>query len=426
MAAPPFGRWGWMLLLAGMLSSLAAAPCWSVEFAPLFLSNYAAAVAAAKRQGRLLFVLHLSGDFTAPDALGDEGEAYQSLALSDERVIAHLRDRYVATFRQVGPPATLNLVAVRGKLNPVEPKRQHAMAYICLPDERVIHFIPGFVTAKELLAELTWAEGCYFDFIRFPPAEQPLAVRQTHLAAVGPADVELYSKDVKTRWLLDAPIRDVGPDDLTAVVHGARQLRTARLDERFAGPENALPSRVFYDALADHAGLAPSAAHLVLSEYPLVPLAQLAQPLYEVWTHDRYWQLQPRRQEIKDWFLSRVGKGKPLLLLVTIQKPPIGEPQRRQLIAWPPKDGDLPLAEFNVLELSLDELTVLTADAGLPALTAERGRLPRFVVYDRAGRRRAVVTSSDGISRLRTAMKASSQPGVAAGASDETKDRRDE
>ncbi|HZL90234.1 MAG TPA: hypothetical protein VFB96_17855 [Pirellulaceae bacterium] len=421
MAAPAHGRWGWMLLEAGVIFSLAVAHSWALEPVPL-VSDYQAAVSAAKREGRLLFVLHFSGDFSAPPALGEEGKAYQALALSDERVLALLRERYVATFQQVGPPASLSLVAERKK-KAAEPQQQHAMAYICLPDERVIHFVPGFVSATELLSELKWAESCYYDFIRFPAAEQPLAVRQMHLAAVSPADAKLYGTEVKTRWLLDSPVRDASAADLTAVVQGARQLRTTRLDERFGGPENALPVRAFYDALADHAGLEPSAGHLVLFEYPLVPLAQLAQPLYEAWTRDRFWQLQPRRQELKDWFVSRVGKGKPVLLAVTVEKPPIGEPERRQLIPWPPKDSDLPLEEFEILELSLDELTLLTADAGLPTLTAQRGRLPRFVVYDRAGRRRAVLTTSDGITRLRTVMRASAQPGVVA-APTETKDGR--
>lgn len=413
MAMPAIGRWGWMML-AGVLWLFPFAPCWSEGRIPLS-ADYAAAVAKAKREGRLLLVLHFSGDFVAHTGLGPEGEAYQSLALRDDRAIELLQDRFVATFRHVGTPATMNLAAERGKPRRVETKEQHAIAYVCLPDERVIHFIPGFVTADELLAELKLAENCYFDFLRFPPAEQPLAVRQVHLAAAPPADTELFIKSAKTRWLLDAPVREFGPDDLLAAVRSARALRTTRLDERFAGPENSLPHRVFYDALADHAGLEPTAAHLVLSEYPLVPLPQLARPLYEAWCRERFWQISPRRNDVKEWFLGHVGKGKPVLLAITAERAPADEPEPRQLVAWPPRPEDeLPLADFDVLEMSLDELALVMTDANLPALFAQPNDLPRFVLYDRSGRRRTVLNTSDGISRLHRAMKSSAQPGVAA------------
>jgi hypothetical protein len=56
----------------------------------------------------------------------------------------------------------------------------------------------------------------------------------------------------------------------------------------------------------------------------------------------------------------------------------------------------------------------LHIDAGLEPLSAERDHMPQFVVFDRAGRRKAVLSSRDGIAKLRQAMRASAQPGVAA------------
>lgn len=420
-ALVPSGRW----LLAAALLLATPLHGWPVEAPEPLLGNYATALAEAQREGRLLLVLHLSGDFSAPGVPGDEGTAYQALALNDERVQKLLRSRFVTTYRHVGDPASLNFVAARGKLKPADPERQHAIAYICLPDERVIHFVPGFVTAERLLAELAWAESCYFDFIRFPKSEQAVAARQLHLAALG-TDAEPFAKAVRTRWLLDAPVREDDAEHLAAVITGARHVRLGRLDERFAGPENAALARPFYDALADHASIGPSPAHMVLSEYPLVGLKELAPPLYNIWTRDRFWALGPRREELKSWFLSRQGKGKPLVLAVTGDSRPMSDPEPRQRFPWPPPEGhDLPLKEFEVLELSLQELVVLTADAGLPALAAQRNDLPRFVLYDRAGRRRAMLTLSDGITKLRTMMRTCAQPGVAA-ASDPEKRRRDE
>lgn len=416
----PLGRWliAAALLLATLLNG------WPVEAREPFLANYAAALTQAQREGRLLLVLHLSGDFSAPDVPADEGKAYQALALNDERVQELLRSRFVVTYCHVGDPASLNLVAVRGKLKPAEPDSPHAIAYICLPDERVIHFVPGFVTAERLLAELAWAENCYFDFIRFPESEQAVAARQLHLAALA-TDAEPFAKAVRTRWLLSAPVRDDDAEHLAAVIKGARHVRMGRLDERFAGPENALLARPFYDALADHASISSSPAHMILSEYPLVPLQELAPPLYNLWTRDHFWALGPRREELKNWFLARHGKGKPLLLAVTGDSRPMDEPEPRQRFPWPPPDSpDIPLKEFEVLELSLDELVVLTADAGLPALAAQPTDLPRFVLYDRAGRRRAVLVFSDGIAKLRTMMRTCAQPGVAAASAAE-KRRKD-
>jgi hypothetical protein len=273
------------------------------------------------------------------------------------------------------------------------------------------------------LAELTWAENCYFDFIRFPGSEQAAAARQMHLAAAA-AEAESFATAVRTRWLLDAPLREGDGEHLTAVITGTRHVRMARLDERFAGPENALPARAFYDALADHASVGPSPAHLVLSEYPLVPLKELAPPLYRIWSRDHFWALGLRRDELKSWFVSRHGNGKPLLLAVTVNRAPIDEGETQQRIEWPPRDGhDLPLDEFEALELALGELIVLMADAGLPPLSAQRDDLPRFLLFDRAGKRRAMLTERDGIAKLRTMMRTCAQPGVAATADSEKRGR---
>jgi hypothetical protein len=385
-------------------------------------ADYPAAVAKAGNEGRLLLVLDLSEDFTARGLAGEEVKAYQSLAF-DARVRDLLDDRFVATFRQVGMPASLNLVSQRGKLKQAEPHKQHAIAYVCLPDERVIHFVPGFVAADQLYRELLWAEQCYFDLIRFPAGEQPVAARQMHLDAADPADVELLRSRTQTGWLLHKRVREYSRDNLATSVRAVRQLRLTRLDERFAGAQNAMPARVFYDALADHGSLETTSAHAVLAEFPLPPLADLASPLYEIWFRDHFWQLSPRRGELKDWFVQRVGKGKPVLLAVTGTHLPPGEAEPRKLISWPPTgDANLPLTEFDVLELTLDELTVLITDAGHAPLSAQRQELPQFVVYDRIGRRKAVLSPRDGISKLRLAMRAPAQPGVAA-ASDKGKKR---
>lgn len=408
-----FSRWGWMLLAGAVSLATPQYRCAAEDPVPL-LGDYPAAVAQAQREGRLLFVLHLSGDFAAASVPGEIGEGYRELALNDEQVQELLRSHFVVTFRHVGTPASLNLVAVRGKLKVAEPLQQHAIAYICLPDQRVIHFIPGFVTAEELLAELAWARNCYFDFVRFPDSEQPAAARQLHLASAGADNVELFAKGMKTRWLLDSPVREDDVEHLAAVVQQARKVRTTRLDERFAGPENALLARSFYDALADHAPLGPSPAHLILSEYPLASLDILARPLYETWTSDQFWALGPRRKELQSWFQARHGKGQPLLLAVT-GSAPTGQPEAGQLFAWPlsGKDG-LSLKEFEVIELSLEELMMLVGDVGLAPLAAQRDDLPRFVLFDRAGRRRAVLTRRDGIAKLRTMLRTCAQPGVAA------------
>ena len=386
--------------------------------------DYPTAVAHARLEGRLLFVLDLSGDFTTPGIPGQEGSAYQALALN-ARVRELLGERFVAAMRNVGMPSSLNLVAERGKLKEGKPNPQHAMAYVCLPDERVVHFIPGFVTAEQLDAELAWAEQCYLDLIRFPAHEQPIAARQSHLDAIDPIDLELLSKRTQSGWLLDQPTREYSAAHLASAVRTVRQLRQTRLDDRFAGEQNALVARSFYHALADHGGLETTCAHAVLAEFPLPPLADLAGPLYSTWFADHYWQLSPRRGELKEWFTQRVGKGKPILLVVTSPAAAPGEAEPRSQFAWPPRDGsDLPIAEFDVLDLTLAELTVMMTDAGHAPLVSQRQELPRFVVYDRAGRRKAVLSQRDGISKLRLAMRASVQPGVAK-ASGPTK-RRDE
>src|SRR5687767_6291928 len=105
MIALPTAPWRWIV---AALAVLVVVLDRSVADERLTLqADYPAAVAKARSEGRLLFVLDLSGDFTASGLPGEEVKAYHSLAF-DARVRDLLDDRFVATFRQVGMPASLN------------------------------------------------------------------------------------------------------------------------------------------------------------------------------------------------------------------------------------------------------------------------------------------------------------------------------
>ena len=185
----------------GNVSRLAGGRCGAVVAAEpvAWLADEAAAITRARKQGKLLLVVQLTGDFAKNSAESREAQIYRRVTLADRRVAAALADRFVVTYRHVGEADTLQRQYPPKQKPPLAPAEQ-AITYVCLPDLRVLHCVPGFVSADELLKELAWVEGAYSKLLQAPEAEQPLALRTAHLAAVAKADAALFAKLFPSRW----------------------------------------------------------------------------------------------------------------------------------------------------------------------------------------------------------------------------------
>jgi hypothetical protein len=325
-------------------------------------ADHAAAVARARREGKLVLVVHLSGDFAQNSPESPEAKLYRNYILGDPQVARLVRDRFVVAMRSVGtaqctprvhPAPAKDTRTPAGKILPPPVERvEMAVAYICLPDERVLHFVPGFVTPAELCAELKWAEAAYARVAAEPSSAWPAGWRERHVAAVEPSDREAFASLFASRWpaekkataptlsdelLIDkgAPAEERGTDHLapeyaTSDLNGA--MRASLALWRFAYDQQAGQNKQFKadaaleraqqtshatSVLAAHGSLGKNLAHLVLAEFPLVYLNDLAAPAYEACSGERFWQTSLRRPELFHWWSQCHASRRKTLLIIS-------------------------------------------------------------------------------------------------------------
>ena len=424
MAVCPNLRWLACVLVAAAAAQAAAAAA-QAESPPLWLDRDAA-LAQARKQGKLLFVVHVSSDFTQDAAASREARLYRTTALADPRVAKLLAERLTPTLRGVGETGTLRL-AKKDKAA----DQDFAIAYVCLPDERVLHFIPGFVSSDELLAELTWAERCYADLTKLPAGEQPLAARRAHLAAVAKSDLPEFARRFPSRWDAEELLAGESTVELPDAAAAARATFDSMLAARLGPQWHREASAGGLAPLAAHGGVAGELAHFILSEFPLAALGDLASPAYAACSGHRLFTNPKRRADLAAWWALSRKAGKPTLLVIgdddyfaassyfamvprfrsgpggLLRSPPTTAQRSRPLpratfvepptpppgasadappFQWPPKDATgLPgLSKLAVQVVTLDELSLLLSDAALPPVSYVRGQPLRFLVHDAA------------------------------------------
>lgn len=397
------------LLRHHRLLALACVLCWPLAGATAqekvaWLSDRAEVAIQARKDGKLLLVVHLSGDFAKNAADSAEAKTYRAAALADPRVRKELSSRFVVLYQQAGEAEVLRKL-LAAKTQPV--RTDFALTYVCLPDLRVIHFISGFVSADQLLGELAWAEKSYATIAGLPSADEPLVARKAHQAAIAKSDWALFERSFKTRWTAESLANGPSTVELPAVLtaaHGAVELSLAqRMGKSWQrlGAQNALPP------LLAHGELGRDLAHLVLSEFPLVSLGDLERPAFEVCTGHRFWQASRRREALASWWKTETAGSKPLLLVVADD----GLSQSASDASghvWPPaKPETLPLlAQFAVQTVSLDELAAVASDAGLDPLTYRATNPPRFVTLAAGGKSPVLLGKAASLTRLAQVMSA--------------------
>jgi hypothetical protein len=295
------------LCLATGLSAVSAARADGV----VWQTDLPAATAIAHKQGKLLLVVQHTGDFTDAATAAREARLYQSVALADKAVEDALAGRFVVLCQAVGPPASLRPVAA-SKTRTATPAKPLVLTYICLPDQRVLHCIPGFVSSAELLAELDWVERAYREVSSAPADGQSLALRQAHLAKLAVADRALFSANFPSRWHEGALKHGSSTVELPQALAAAK----ATLVRSLAARSVTGGSKTALSAMASHGSVGVEFAHLVLAEFPLVDLADFARPAFEAYAERRFWEKPARASDNAAWLVSEQKAGRPVLLVV--------------------------------------------------------------------------------------------------------------
>jgi hypothetical protein len=389
------------LLVVPAAANLAAEPTW--------MSDLAEATSQAQKHGKLLLVIHLNTDFAVDGRASKAAQLFRAVALSDDELQKRLQSRFVVACQGAGSSnRLLGAAATRGKsTSRVEPT---ALTYFCLPDGRVLHFVPGYLTSAELSAAVDWVEATYAKLLRVPSREMEHTLRECHLQRIHAADLQAYAASFPSRW--SAGELKAGPStaDLPAALTAARTAFGRSLTRRVAGETG--PRAV--SVLSAQGTIGAELAHLVMSEFPLISLVDLQRPAFETWTRQRYWAASPRREMLVAWWNERVDREEPALLVIaddvyarselTVADPP-------DTFVWPPASGaDMPELERMATQLiSIDELAQLMADADLPAIKyPPADGPPRFVLARRGSKTPLVIRKSEGTSRLARVLAATS------------------
>ncbi|HEX5104466.1 MAG TPA: hypothetical protein VFV87_11675 [Pirellulaceae bacterium] len=399
---------GWLLI------SLSA----NAEEVPRWLDNRAEAAQQARKEGKLLVVVELSGDFARNAADARELQLYRSLAAADPRIAAEFRSRYVVARQHVGEAESLRKLPTapsRSKAAAAE-RTDYAITYICLPDERVLHFVPGFVTSDELLAELAWAEKCYAKVAAVASAGEELAARQAHQAAAAKSDLALFHKRFPSRWSGEALAEGPSTVDLPMGLVAARDTVADSLAQRLGGSWSRRDLPALLAALSAHGALGREIAHLLLAEFPLVALGDVERPAFEACSGQRFWEASSRREKLAQWWKESRAGGKPVLLVVA-DDPHAVAAASASAFMWPPENTELvPQLPLFASELvSIDELAALATDASLPAMTYRAGQAPpRYLVFSADGKPAVHLGKSTNLTRLSQALEAATGAGALA------------
>jgi hypothetical protein len=400
------------LVAAGV--ALLAASASAADELP-WIADRMAAFAKAADERKLVLVIDVAGDFLVDPAASPQLTFYRSLALSDRRVAELIASRFIVTIRNVGPSPALQTSAAKGE--PQAPPNDFAIAFICLPSQRVLHFVPGLVSADVMLAHLHWADDCNRQRLQASPGDGSWLVHQRHAQATLPAHRKAFFERRPSRWQTDSQAPSAGSrDGFLAAARVASAIRDQMLSERLRGtlPSEAAQQAMF-TVLASHGELEPGTAHQLLSEYPLPRLDEVERPLYEIVSRQRYWERPAGGGAISSWWSAPKNQRR-FRLLVVKQDPFYGpELTSQQPTIVPVLLAALPVDRRQVAgtTVTLEELAVLVAEAKLEPIrfTAKEGP-PRYVVFDARGFLICQLPAAEAtIQRLSQALRATSKAG---------------
>ena len=236
----------------------------------------------------------------------------------------------------------------------------------------MLHFIPGFVSSDELLAELSWVER--LQVLQAAAEDQCLALRSA-TCQVAAADRAIFAVQFESRWA-DAATRH-GPS--TVDLPPAVQAAYATLARVLAGRTAVRAGRPGALRRAAHAawGLLPTWCS---SEFPLVALDDLRGRCLRCLPGGAL-DASPRREMLETGGPIAATAGRACCSSLRTMPLP---PARVEPFAWPPPNvAAMPLLDRLATQVvSLDELAELIADADLDSVTYKPADgPPRFLLY---------------------------------------------
>jgi hypothetical protein len=112
-----------------------------------FFRSPALACDRAAREQKLVMVLHVAGYFDDPGFTWNNAQALRENALTDQKVGEYVGTHFASAYKKVGTFRKDGDTKTGGNV----------ATYFCLPDETVVHVIPGPVDAATFLREARWA-----------------------------------------------------------------------------------------------------------------------------------------------------------------------------------------------------------------------------------------------------------------------------
>jgi hypothetical protein len=333
---------------------------------------------------------------------------------------------FLAAYEQVGRFSSLQ-VSGRGyrAMHGIRPRKLggNVVTYFCTPDRNVLFFTVGPVESTSLLVAAQWADATFSRLTRATAVtaeERSALLREAHLNAAQAESRAEFQKLFASRWPKEPQVV-AGPADLETLVAAARnacdaarrkfidkETSAAAEDLNGAQQANRLGTwpRMFARQSAEHQrqaarlqtelkhraklqAISADVAHLILSELPLATLADLQEVVFERLAGQVYLPRSARNEVLLE-AVRQVRSGKvPLVLLIgryeDKQKPGEIQIPTQSLALLRMKAIARLLAEFETLELTLDELTILMDDLDEQPLPSLHGESPSFAIFNSAG-----------------------------------------
>jgi hypothetical protein len=316
-----------------------------------------------------------------------------------------LNEKFVAAFQQVGSFRVSKPVDPRGKTRFSHLSKQggNLVSYFCTPDMEVLHMLVGPVQPEALIEGARWALA----------AQQRITEsgerRPERIAACREAHGELVRDETRKQFQLvtSSSVKiDASGSTATravAVADAVLAIRVGIRTKSFRHARKISPEIMRnWAKLQAHDPSSREFEHLFLGELALASLADIEKPVFVTLAGENYTRRKARSDELIKEFGAAKEESKPILMIVGASDPPLGlfDDQSGSSLLPLNRSGKRFLKSYRLIWLSEPELTLLLDELDQEPLDLQFGRKPRYVLFDRAGKRRSIVTDRDKPSEL--------------------------
>jgi hypothetical protein len=125
--------------------------CQQYRTAVDFYDSPAVATKNAVKEDKLVFVLHVAGNFEEPGFTWNNAEALREGALANAEVGDYLNKHFASSYQKIGTFQLVNGQKQGGNV----------VSYFCTTEGEILHAVPGPVDAATLLREARWVVETY-------------------------------------------------------------------------------------------------------------------------------------------------------------------------------------------------------------------------------------------------------------------------